>query len=248
MKNKNIPGKSFNPRILIGIIMLIFVVVAGVFVLPKIAEAPEKTYPVYTLTKDVSAGTILTAEDIIATSTTDEKLAALAVDKADSIIGKTAVRDLSKNAYIYNSDLIVGEILLKTEIPEGKQIISFPISSIAMSVSYQLQADDIVRIFTLNDKGEAYVPEALQYIKIENVYDENGDNARASGLRPATVSFIVDQIQAEELVTIINGKSAHITLISRNDESFASTLLAEQDIILEKIRVKEAEQSTEVQQ
>lgn len=239
MKNKSIPGKSFNPRILIGIIMLIFVVLVGFFVLPRIAEKPDTTYTVYTLAKDINAGTILTKDDITATSTTDEMLAALTPGTAEEIIGKTAARDLTQGVFVYKSDLISGTLTLKTTVPAGKQIISIPVTSIAMSVSYQLQADDIIRIFTLDDDGKTYVPKTLQYLKIENVYDENGNSARVTGMRPATISLIVNESQAEDLIPIITNQTVHISLMSRNNEDIATTMLEYQEKILKAITTKE---------
>ena len=146
--------------------------------------------------------------------------------------------------------MIVGNISLKSTVPNGKQIISIPVTSIAMSVSYQLQANDIIRIFTLDDNGKTYVPDALQYLKIENVYDENGDSARATGMRPATISLIVDEIQAEELVSIITNQTVHVSLISRNDEAMAASMLEHQDKVLKSINTQEqfkAQSQTEAQ-
>jgi hypothetical protein len=243
MNNKRTPGKGFSVRILLGVVMLITAIIAGIFVLPKVAQTSTATYTVYTLADDISAGSVLAEDDIVAASTTDAQLASIAPSAAAEIIGKKAARDLTKGMYVYTSDLTTGQILSNSSVPAGKQIVSIPVSSLAMSVSYQVQTNDIIRIYALSDTKKAYAPAALQYVQIYGVYDENGNDPHATGLHPVNISFILDQTQAEELVTLINTRGIHLSLLSRNDEAYAKAALEKQAEIIEKL-VKESEKNS----
>lgn len=235
MKSKKVQGKGINMRIILGIIMLIASIVFGLFIIPKLGSNPDTSYTVYELTKDIPAGTALTESDIKESATIDKTVAALTVGDAQAIIGKIAAVDLKKNMYVYTSDLSTGQILSKNFVPQGKQILSIPITSLAMSVSYQLQTDDVVRVFTVTN-GVANVPRELQYVQVYNVYDENGNNPHISGLHPQTISFIVNQTQAEKLVSLTSTSSIQLSLIARNDEKLMKDMLSAQETVLEQIK------------
>ena len=62
--------------------------------------------------------------------------------------------------------------------------------------------------------------------------------------------LIVDEIQAEELVSIITNQTVHVSLISRNDEAMAASMLEHQDKVLKSINTQEqfkAQSQTEAQ-
>lgn len=238
-KNKKVNGKNFiaKNRIIVGVVMLICAIVLGVFILPNMGRSTE--YTIYTVSKSIPSGTIISTNMLTTTKTSDKILAERSVtEKAAKVLGEYVAKyDLQKGSYLLWSDIVKSDGTGGTDIvPAGKQIISVPITSIYSSVSYTLAKNDIIRFYSTyeDEKGEtlAYIPSNLCYVEIYDVYDSSGISSSISGGAPSSISLIVTEAQALDIVTLTNTSKVYYSLISSGDEEKATAYLAIQEKIL----------------
>lgn len=248
-KNKNkVNGKNFivKNRMLVGIAMLACSIILGLFFLPQMGKTTE--YTIYTLKSSVSTGSVVTAKMLNETKTSDSKLADLAVGKKnlDALDGFVANHSLTAGSYLLKSDISEADGSGGTDIvPVGKQIISVPVSSIYSAVSFKLSKDDIISFYSTytdeNNDTVAYIPKNLKYVQIYEVYDSAGIPCAQSGGAPASISLIVTEAQAFDIVTLTNTSKVYYSLISSGDIKKAEVYVNHQQQILDG-KIKETDE------
>ena len=238
--NKN-NGKNFitKNRFWVGALMLVLSLLVSIFVLPKLATTKE--YTIYALKNDVSNGTVISSEMLTPIKTSDSTLYKLAVSESDlrtiTAEGYCAKHNLSQGYYLLDADLMKSDGTGTTDIvPKNKQIISVPVSSIYSSVSYTIRKGDVIRFYsTYEDERNgivAYIPSTLNYVEIYEVYDSGGIACSKSGAAPSSISLVVNQTQALDIVTLINTSKVYYSLMSSGDEEMAQKFLNHQEQIL----------------
>lgn len=241
--NSNNSGKSFvsKNRIFIGVGLILCAVICGFIIFPKAVTYQVKKYDVVVASKGISEADVFTDENIKLITTTDKNLAAMSLN-IDDIKGKKAIRDIAENGYILKDD-VKNEHIKKTkynDIPDGKQIVSVSITSLAQDCAFQLKENDIARIFTVKE-GQAYTPIELQYVQVIAVHIDTGEEITEDGKlisnkdvipKPASISFYVSQEQAEKLVELEKANSIYFSLVCRDDVDRANVLLSEQDNLI----------------
>lgn len=107
-------------------------------------------------------------------------------------------------------------------------------------LSNKLKSEDIVSIYSYNDDGEIEVVSELQYVRIIAISNASGTNIEDVSSDESsiayTVTFLVDDLQAEKIITIENEGPMHLALVSRGNSKRAKELLDIQDDILDRIR------------
>lgn len=114
------------------------------------------------------------------------------------------------------------------------------VKSMAGILSNKLKSEDIVSIYSYNDDGEIEVVSELQYVRIIAISNASGTNIEDVSSDESsiayTVTFLVDDLQAEKIITIENEGPMHLALVSRGNSKRAKELLDIQDDILDRIR------------
>ena len=234
MKNKSVSFIARN-RILIGIITLVIALIGAFVILPTATKAEE--YEVFMLNKDISSGSAITDKDYIITKTTDKLIAKQTVYKKEQLKNKVAQQNLKKDNYLFLSDLVDGTKTTANNIPAGKELIAVAIKDMAMEVSYQLKAGDIVKIYGYDSKTDVTTnyPE-LQYVEVEGVYNANGIDLDSynsdEAFVPSALNLIVNQKQAERIVALNAKSSVYFSLISRGNNTDKQAFLAKQENLI----------------
>ena len=141
------------------------------------------------------------------------------------------------------------------DIPEDKYAISITVQSFAAGLSSKLLKGDIVTIITKKGEGDEAVteiPRELTYVEVLSTTEEDGEDKENNGKevkkeddtkakkKLATITLLVNSLQAEELASFENQRGIHVALKCRNNEKLKKELLDEQDKIF-----KEMEESAD---
>jgi Flp pilus assembly protein CpaB len=163
-------------RVLIGTLLLVAALGVSAFIIPRYIAGKQAVYPVITVTRSLPPGSILYDSDISVSKTSDKHLADTACSDPDEVVGKITVRQLYAGEYLLPIDVsedYTAPTIYNT-LPEGHLIISISTQSLASSVAGQIRANDIIRIYSLDEEGSAKTPCELQYVKVLAVYDSSG--------------------------------------------------------------------------
>lgn len=163
-------------RVLIGIMFFLSAIAVAVYLFPHYISSRQIEYPILTLTRDIAPGMVLSKSDVAISKTSDKSLTEIAYTDPESVIGKTAARQLSVDRYLFLEDVAENYTIptIYNTLPEGYLLLSISTQSLAYSVAGQIRADDIIRFYSLDESGKASTPIELQYVKVMSVYDSQG--------------------------------------------------------------------------
>jgi pilus assembly protein CpaB len=213
MRKREITGRAIvnKHRVITGITLLLAAVLLAAFLLPGYLAGMQAMYPIITAKHDIQSGKSLSNEDVSLSKTSDKVLARMGFSSLDSVIGKTAARDISAGNYILQEDTSSDftPLTIYDSIPEGHLLISISAPSLAGSVAGQLRPNDIIRVYTLDESGAAYTPPELQYIKVVAVYDTQGAELGTSDTSGGTSASALD-------TPVGGGNAVNLTAITRS--------------------------------
>lgn len=236
-------GKYFfaKNRIIIGIVMLVAAIFLSVVILPK-AVQNSGAKNLYKFKASLKAGTAITMDMVEKTSTSDPVILGLYI----------RIEDINSGKFVTRTDVTAGEYVTKLNavsstdggadiVPAGKQLMSIPVDSIQSSVSYKIKAGDIIRFYALLKKTDGtkeiyvQVPALLQYVKIHEVYDADGIASSVSGGVPKSVTLIVDDNQALEIVKLVNTEKVYYSLMASGSAKNAESMIEKQETVLKQV-------------
>lgn len=244
--------KLLKNRMLVGGLSIALAVVILLVVQPFIIGKINEQAEVFRAKKGLAQGEVLTKEKVEKVTVGKYNLPSSVLTKEEDLLGKYTAGKIYAGDYFTEEKLsdhpVFGDEYLY-DLGEGKMAISVSLSSLAAGLSGKLEQNDIVRIFSV--KETAHSPESLLYVKTLAVTTGEGtDKEDVSGERekkeklPKTITLLVDERQAKDLVYLEAKEQVHVALVFRGEEALRKKYLAEQEEIL--MRIKEEEKSKEV--
>lgn len=251
--------KKTKNHALIGIISIIIGLLTVFVLTPLYGGILEKQEEVVRVKEKITEGELITADKLETVNVGAYGLSPDVVKSIDGITGKYAKTDFYKGSYITGeglSDVALEEDTYLNDIPEDKYAISITVQSFAAGLSSKLLKGDIVTIITKKGEGDEAVteiPRELTYVEVLSTTEEDGEDKENNGKevkkeddtkakkKLATITLLVNSLQAEELASFENQRGIHVALKCRNNEKLKKELLDEQDKIF-----KEMEESTDV--
>ena len=233
----------FKKRIFIsGAVVLLAAILLCVFI-PLTLQSAAETYSVAVVTAPIEKGAKITPDCVAARQITDAGLAHGAVADPTELTGKYAAVDLLPDSLILPAQVSDTELYPDkySHLNPGWTILSVPISTFSSGVSGKLRPGDIVTVYAVANNQEipqAEIPPALRYVEVvavtaDNAADiANAANGEALEKMPATVTLLVSDVQALQLVSAIQAGYLHLGLACRNDDVQAQALLAYQQQVI----------------
>ena len=250
--------KKTKNHALIGIISIIIGLLTAFVLTPLYGGILEKQEEVVRVKEKITEGELITADKLETVNVGAYGLSPDVVKSIDGITGKYAKTDFYKGSYITGeglSDVALEEDTYLNDIPEDKYAISITVQSFAAGLSSKLLKGDIVTIITKKGEGDEAVteiPRELTYVEVLSTTEEDGEDKENNGKevkkeddtkakkKLATITLLVNSLQAEELASFENQRGIHVALKCRNNEKLKKELLDEQDKIF-----KEMEESAD---
>ena len=250
--------KKTKNHALIGIISIIIGLLTAFVLTPIYGGILEKQEEVVRVKEKITEGELITADKLETVNVGAYGLSPDVVKSIDGITGKYAKTDFYKGSYITGeglSDVALEEDTYLNDIPEDKYAISITVQSFAAGLSSKLLKGDIVTIITKKGEGDEAVteiPRELTYVEVLSTTEEDGEDKENNGKevkkeddtkakkKLATITLLVNSLQAEELASFENQRGIHVALKCRNNEKLKKELLDEQDKIF-----KEMEESAD---
>lgn len=203
----------------------------------------EPRMEVIRLKVDVPMGTKITTDHLEMGTVNPDTLPAGIINDVNKIVGQRATRDLCAGDYLTASDLTdnttAGDDF--TEDFGGKVAITVDVNSYAGFLSGELQNGDIVKMYVNPNDGDGatYVPEEMQYLRIVTTTTSTGvdqdrvtENVDGSHEMPSSITFLLDEYQALNMVEYINSATIHFALVYRGDALTSQSYLDKQDAII----------------
>ena len=240
--------KKTKNHALIGIISIIIGLLTAFVLTPLYGGILEKQEEVVKVKEKITEGELITADKLETVNVGAYGLSPDVIKSIDGITGKYAKTDFYKGSYITGeglSDVALEEDTYLNDIPEDKYAISITVQSFAAGLSSKLLKGDIVTIITKKGEGDEAVteiPRELTYVEVLSTTEEEvkkEDDTKAKK-KLATITLLVNSLQAEELASFENQRGIHVALKCRNNEKLKKELLDEQDKIF-----KEMEESAD---
>ena len=250
--------KKTKNHALIGIISIMLGLLTAFVLTPLYGGILEKQEEVVRVKEKIIEGELITADKLETVNVGAYGLSSDVIKSIDDITGRYAKTDFYKGSYITAeglSDVALEEDIYLNDIPEDKYAISITVQSFAAGLSSKLIKGDIVTIITKKGEGEEAVteiPRELTYVEVLSTTEEDGEDKENDGKaikkeddntekkKLATITLLVNSIQAEQLTSFENQRGIHIALKCRNNEKLKKELLDEQEKIF-----KEMEETTD---
>lgn len=250
--------KKTKNHALIGIISIIIGLLTAFVLTPLYGGILEKQEEVVKVKEKITEGELITADKLETVNVGAYGLSPDVIKSIDGITGKYAKTDFYKGSYITGeglSDVAPREDTYLNDIPEDKYAISITVQSFAAGLSSKLLKGDIVTIITKKGEGDEAVteiPRELTYVEVLSTTEEDGEDKENNGKevkkeddtkakkKLATITLLVNSLQAEELASFENQRGIHVALKCRNNEKLKKELLDEQEKIF-----KEMEESAD---
>jgi pilus assembly protein CpaB len=211
------------------------------------------------VSKDILKGEAITKDMLQVVEIGEYNLPDTVIRDKTEIIGKYA-----------NSDIYTGDYLMADKLSDGplvnyaylydfdgtERAISVTIKTFAAGFSGKLEPGDIVTVMVSDygERKETITPVELQYVQVlavtassgldtqEYVPDEDSDYIEDEKELPSTITLKVTAEQAKLLADLeIKGK-IHAVFVYRGSEENCDEFLAEQEMVLEEIRLQKEEE------
>ena len=250
--------KKTKNHALIGIISIIIGLLTAFVLTPLYGGILEKQEEVVRVKEKITEGELITADKLETVNVGAYGLSPDVIKSIDVITGKYAKTDFYRGSYITGeglSNVALEEDTYLNDIPEDKYAISITVQSFAAGLSSKLLKGDIVTIITKKGEGDEAVteiPRELTYVEVLSTTEEDGEDKENNGKevkkeddtkakkKLATITLLVNSLQAEELASFENQRGIHVALKCRNNEKLKKELFDEQDKIF-----KEMEESAD---
>ena len=230
---------KLSKRMLFGIISIVLAAVIAFIGIPAVSQQNNTTVHIVRVRTAIAEGSVITAEALEMAEVSAQNLPANVATDFSQVVGSYASVDLVTGDYFLpakvsrtasDKDPLLGML------SEEQIAVSVSVQSLAGILSNKLRADDIVSIYSRDHLGQYEIVDELRYVRIIAVTNANGTNiedAVEDETRMAsTVTFLLNDRQAQKLITIEHEHPMHLVLVSRGDIRRAVELLNEQEDIL----------------
>ena len=228
---------KLNNRFLFGMLSLLLAAVIAFVALPTIARQTNGKTEIVRITQPVLKGEQISSANAEVVEVGSFNLPPNIAHSLEDVNGLYATTDLAQGDYILTTKISLTPIssdVALNNIPSGMVAISLTVKTLASGLSDKLQPGDIIRIYHFLDTAEE-VPE-LRYVRVLSVTDAGGvnvDNTKEPAVdeqkqQSATITVLASPEQARIITALENDGVAHVALISRNNDTLAEELLAQQ--------------------
>ena len=226
-------------RTLIGIICMAVAVVLTFFASGITNRISMATVTVPRLSTDVIKGEKITDKNIETVSVKKDTLPKNAVTEKKEIIGKYAAVNLYSGDYVTYK-----KIGLKNKSSEDvigslngeKFAMSFTIDSFAAGLSGKLKNGDIISLVVKDSSGKSVMPPTFKYVKVITTttaggvdQDKVAKNDNGTQDVAATVTLLVNEIQAQQLADYEQGTVSCVLVYRGTDENSQKFLDAQDE-------------------
>ena len=231
---------KLNKRMLFGIISIVLAAVIAFIGIPAVSQQNNTTVHIVRVRTGIAEGSVITAEALEMAEVSAQNLPANVATDYSQVVGSYAAVDLVAGDYFLpakvsrtasDKDPLLGML------SEEQIAVSVSVQSLAGILSNKLRADDIVSIYSRDSLGQYKIVDELRYVRIIAVTNANGTNIEDAvedeSRMASTVTFLLNDRQAQKLITIEHEQPMHFALVSRGDIHRAVELLNEQKAILD---------------
>ena len=228
--------KSLTDKQKFGLLLIVFALVIMFVIQPLSNYLLSKTNVNAVISVNyIEKGSVIEPSDIeIITLSKNELLTSMYLTE-NEVIGKYALTDISSSEVIVSSKIsstLPFDNSYIYTLADGKRAVSITLDTLAASVSSKIQSGDIVSIYSFSGEDGAIrsdlYPE-LTFVRILDVSDSDGFSTSSNETLVSTVTFEVNEEQAELLVGLEYSSTLHLSLISRGDEDKSKKLLDTQN-------------------
>lgn len=237
---KFIRNKRKMGLLLIGTSLFVLVVVSPTL---NLVTSQEMTTAVV-LTEDIPKGTLIDSQMLTTIDVPKAALLPIQVGQRDKVVGKYACSDMVKGeiiSYPKVSEAIPFDDSYLYDLPDGKKAISITMPYLSSSLSSKVMAGDIVSVYArVKDEKttKAVLVSELTYVKVlaitnQDAYDltTTPEKEEYENQVAFTVVLLVDDRQAEKLVSLEGENAIHLALVHRGDPEKASNFLKIQEVV-----------------
>lgn len=226
----------FKNRIVLAVISICLAALFCFLVLPKLSQSQSKTETIASLTQDVKAGTTITAGMVTSKTVGSYGLANDVVKDSADVIGKVAVKDLSKRNNLYKDDTVTTaeystKYSVQSKLTSGSQLVALSVKKASMAVAGEIDSDSTVDVTyahteqvtnadgtETHEQVTVYEPDELKNMTVYAVVNsdlQTKEKAEAGGKTfiPADVILVANTQQAKELIGLEYSSKDNIHLL-----------------------------------
>jgi pilus assembly protein CpaB len=226
-------------KMLIGFFCILFTVLFAFVIVPMGTGMIGKTTTIVRVKETIRVGEQLNERNVEEVEVNGYNLPATIVKNKAEVIGNYSTAKLESGDYVMKSKLVNDMITsgnYMSALDGEKQIVSVAIKDFANGISGKLMPGDIVMILNnasvANSKSTTY--SELQYVKVlavttQNGVDMGGEKVSDNTELPATVTLLVNKVQAQIVTGLDKNGNISFALMYRGDEDTANQFLQKQD-------------------
>ena len=230
---------KLSKRMLFGIISIVLAAVIAFIGIPAVSQQNNTTVHIVRVRTAIAEGSVITAEALEMAEVSAQNLPAHVATEFSQVVGSYAKVDLVTGDYFLPekvSRTASDKDPLLSMLSDDQIAVSVSVQSLAGILSNKLRADDIVSVYSRSSDEKFEVVDELRYVRIIAVTNANGTNIEDAvedeSRMASTVTFLLNDRQAQKLITIEHEHPMHLVLVSRGDIRRAVELLNEQEDIL----------------
>lgn len=231
---------KLSKRMLFGIISIVLAAVIAFIGIPAVSRQNSTTVHIVRVKSPITEGSVISAEALEMAEVSAQNLPANVATDFSQVVGSYAKVDLVTGDYFLPekvSRTASDKDPLLSMLSADQIAVSVSVQSLAGILSNKLRADDIVSIYSRDRLGQYKIVDELRYVRIIAVTNANGTNIEDAvedeSRMASTVTFLLNDRQAQKLITIEHEQPMHLALVSRGDIHRAVELLNEQKAILD---------------
>lgn len=220
--------KIFKDRTSLGVISIILALIISFGITPLINKKTSSQIEIVRVNKDIKQGEEITSDKISKVKVGAYNLPPNVIKGEQELLFKFAKVDMYKGDFFFKEKITdinkIQDYYLYNTFNQ-KIAISATIKSDASGLSGKLQEGDIVTIIGKTDKNpKIEIIRELMYVKVLSTTIKGIDKDQAEGM-PNTVTFSVNDIQAEKIAELEHEGEMHIALVYRGEEEMANAYL-----------------------
>lgn len=220
--------KVFKNRTSLGVFSIILALIISFGITPLINKKTSSQVEIVRVNKDIKQGEEITSDKISKIKVGAYNLPPNVIKSEQELLSKFAKVDMYKGDFFFKekiSDINKMQDHYLYNTFNQKIAISATIKSDASGLSGKLQEGDIVTIIGKTDKNpKLEIIQELMYVKVLSTTVKGIDKDETEGM-PNTVTFSVNDIQAEKIAELELEGDMHVALVYRGEEEMANAYL-----------------------
>lgn len=220
--------KIFKNRIFVATFIMVLAAVTTFVGIPVYNNMSLARTTVVRAAKDIKVGTKIKGDMLESVSMGKLNLPADYISDSKLAIGKYATNDMQPHDMVTKRKISATDtqpnVKIRSLKPDEHALTIAPHSE-ASTFAYHLLPDDIVTVYEIT-KGTAKVVPELTYVSVlvettssgVQILKENQTDKDGNVLKPSTITFVVNPVQAKRLIELNNKGNFYFTLKYRGDD------------------------------